>query len=465
MSVIDDPSINYDAVVANVSKYKMYRVNPLGGTSATQNATAGVDTYYTIPPNSINLGRLSVNLEAVIPATTGQFTAFHTRPGVFFSRMRLQAADGTVIHDVQNTNVLAQVVTPLVTKLPDFLGRDGMRAGADIAAVTALNTGRSIWQKSRATLAEGDAVVDTETQGVNGTRVAAGVVSPSYNPYDEPQYITASGDNASLAFKCTVDLKDCFPHTLLSYDKSIYWGQNLILILTLAPSAQCGWTYDDTTDWATGYAALAKDVPFTNMYLNVPVEQNEQIDARLKQAVIAQGGLEITYPTVSSIQQYTSAATNSSISVPLSASFGRRLLCVYHTKHHGTSSGKFMYDNSNLTQSKIVSYRTQLDGIPLQNQELICAANDDYDLMKPLFHNSVIQSRNEFIYNQVHIESWRSGKCSDWLERDAEIQGLPLDLNHDYQLAATTVSAAYNNYTFVVTQRDMRITPLGVSVF
>jgi hypothetical protein len=111
-----------------------------------------------------------------------------------------------------------------------------------------------------------------------------------------------------------------------------------------------------------------------------------------------------------------------------------------------------------------------LDNERSQEYNLNTATYDDYLLLRDKLKGSVIQSSDMFYHNWVWIEDW-TGFVDKTIE-PRNIQnietGLDLTTERKWDFYALQVNngtaAAYNTYTFAVTQKMLTVTSSGITV-
>lgn len=141
-------------------------------------------------------------------------------------------------------------------------------------------------------------------------------------------------------------------------------------------------------------------------------------------------------------------------------------MSVYHVVSDTVATGPDAVNISNVgaTADKVASFQSSLDNVNLQEFRPACNNGEDYVLLKPILEGSVIQSGDVYKYNKIWCDTWRSGRMCDYADMDSKMimDGLSLDSERIYNMELTTASAAYRQYTFFVTQRELTVSPDGL---
>lgn len=454
--------IDYSLQKSEHGAYKISRVLPLNGSTATLAASSTTEVLLEIPNKVCNLSKsaFEFQLQVAEPTTTSAITRLHCR-GLPFDRVSAYTREGVYLCDVNNCDQYTAALNPYLTKLSDLVGADDSRGGATAAAALAAGKGDNMFASNVA--------VPTATPGLangpNGTRVtAAGAAgAPDKGTTEQCYFFQGVARDGAAAGQINVSYSvplSAIHHSILSLNKDVFFNQAIVLRIQFAPTNRLGWAAPSATDIATSAENIANAVTVSGMRLALAVETNPKIvDAMVSQ--VKSQGMSMLMPYVYSYLYSSPSGTSSAVQQRINRGHGKRLLAVYHTVCNTTSTGRLARDQSNVGNAKIVSYHTDLDNMRMQDSELLCAQCDDYALHKDLVKGSAIQSADIYDYSKVHVDSWRSGAMCEWKERDDIQDGVSLDSERIWAIQLETASAAFRQFTNVVVQRELRIEPSG----
>lgn len=242
-------------------------------------------------------------------------------------------------------------------------------------------------------------------------------------------------------------------------------------------------------------AAQATNTSLSNLTLWLPINRDPDVQQSL-QAHIDQGKMKIPIPFVwTSNQAFPAVASaagalpstgSQNVTLKINSSHGKRLKKIYYTLLNADGSGalsNLQYDISNLGYTsnggqnvgvnalsngyKVQQFQTFIDNKPLQDYIVNCTTGDHYTLQMPYLKGSVILNSNMYDYNFCWIE--RFDNLLSPLEKplqsppdDNLVSGLDLSVEHKYDFnSVCNQYFALTHYAFVVTQRDLHITPQG----
>ena len=153
---------------------------------------------------------------------------------------------------------------------------------------------------------------------------------------------------------------------------------------------------------------------------------------------------------------------------------GATLLKVYHGVYNTTEALNTIYDHTNVDPTtkvagaKVTSFYTQLNNSRLQEYNLTSASGDEWTQLKDSLAGSSILSSNMYYYNWFWRESFEHVRPIMNLpmkpDSDNLIKGLPLDTEQKIDIFLTTPNAAYNHYSFGITQKLLSISNEGILI-
>ncbi len=470
-------SIDYSATKSNHGDYAYSMVFPLSSPSVTLiNST--VQTQFEIPNRVYNLNRslLTFRLQVNEPTGgTGYWNHLNCDAMSFLDNMSIVSREGVMIAGINNVNDYTGAVGSYLTKMDEFLEKDAaIGSSTSMALAKTLDKGSFLFRSDDA----GDAT-PTINLGPNGTRIGAGVgttapVAEAANiSYTEPTYFKQCKEgNGAAQGACycnfAIPLKD-FYHTICSDDQDLYFNQSIVLNLFWANIAKLGWVGTSATAIETGAGQLTGDITVSDIRLLLACEQNPDLINDIVTLVNKQG-MSIPIPYVHSYLYSSPVSTASTMQQKVNLSHGRRMLNYYSfVANNNTSNGLYNYDISNNnpaadgTMAKVLTTDAFIGSQNLFQFTLQENNNDLYDLMRPLLKGSVIQSSNHFRHKRLYCQSFRDGPMVNWLENDGSmIDGKSLETEQNIVINQTTQSAAYRNFLYIITQRQLNIMPNGI---
>ena len=285
-----------------------------------------------------------------------------------------------------------------------------------------------------------------------------------------------------------------FKNTLLAVDKDLYFNEVMLLRLVWNPVARVAFASSaplaaqtaqnnaiiytagvpspaDTTGATVPKAAGATVI--NNLQMLLAIEENLMIANDIKTKVLSPGGLSLLTPFIYTSKISLNAATLQTITLRYNWVHGATLLKVYHGVYNTTEALNTIYDHSNvnpnkLAGTKVTSFYTQLNNSRLQEFDLTSASGDEWTQLKDSLAGSSILSSNMYYYKWFWRENFEHvHPIMDLpMKPDAEnlIKGLSLDTEQKIDIFLTTPNAAYNHYSFGITQKLLSISSEGVMV-
>jgi hypothetical protein len=131
-------------------------------------------------------------------------------------------------------------------------------------------------------------------------------------------------------------------------------------------------------------------------------------------------------------------------------------------------------DHDNRNGAKILSYMTQLDSVNRQQFTIDCQEEkwDDWNMHRRLMRDTVIQNRDIYQYNWVHIEDFSDLSVSLDLPKENLFSGIPITGPHGSERIWTISGLippaggglAFQHYTFIVTYKTLIVGPGRIEV-
>lgn len=516
-------TIDYTKKSALHSSYRWMRLNPVGsgGGSITLSTTATTIVNFEIPANVINLSKSKLCFDSLFAA--GGAGLVHVVDGLGFSqfdRIQLSTRSGVILASADNMTQFAHIISKLKNKFSSLADNTVGSTAIDTTTATSSlhpfsdisknNTGSSgsfrgtslvvpISSISAGVPAADTIYIPTLLNHRSAYRVDGTLMS---TPFLEPlSIISQDAANTALAVSWQMELggvKD----TILEVNKSLWFGDNLILTLQWNPTtkfsglANAGVLPVSTTGLSGAVVAGVVGTQFTNasgattaalpatspvnatpnqqpltaqqngavaqsfqqtlsnIFLYVPIETDPVIVSQLMNKVNTDG-FTLTVPYVYSTKtSVTSAATSFSMQQRVTRGYGQRLLRCYSAMFNGAST------LAGLTHSDalISSYNTSLDGIRLQDFPLRVADSTHWLVNEPLIRDSCYLTLEQFKNQAFHCDSWTGKAVAQ--EDDTVDNGLSLDADKTYGISYDTITAAVatqQHYLWFVVQRTLSI--------
>jgi hypothetical protein len=515
------------------SSYRWIKLTPVGGSgqSATLSTTSATIVNFEIPNNVMNLSQSKLAFDMLIAAsaTAANATAVDALGLSLFDRITLSTRSGVVLANCDNMGQFAHLISKLKNKVLTLADNPAAQTcNQKVFGTGILTTASTTYPQSNAvnTAANSGKLkpytdicksnglplnLSTRSLNVNGANAAAlgASVSTSHTsnilrfdgsfistPLLEPlSFITqnsmaGAGLDLALSYQLPLgSIKD----TLLEINKSLYFGDNLILSLSFNPATKFSWTFPASTDTIAGsitagaagacvitaptsigtslvpYPATAADrsPSLSNLALYVAVETDPVISSQLINRVNTEG-FTMTVPFVYCTKSPVTIATASGNVAPTTGSFsmqqritrgyGQRLLrcytAIFNTESvaAGNQCGiagasailpkTISGDGAMLgvavqaftvnqhTDTLLSSYNTSLDGVRLQDFSLSAEDSTHWLVNEPYLRGSCILNIEQYKNQTVHIDSWTGRPVCE--EDDTVDNGLSLDADKTY---------------------------------
>ena len=415
----------------------------------TITTSGGQESLIEIPSNTFNFAKSKLRFTTQPEAKSAEALNVHwqylqTLP---IRQLQIYRRTGTYLCDINNLENYVNMVVPCNTDLQDFLSNDVMKDNDGMG---------NSFRRSNGALSD-------NAFGTMAIRYDADASNASVS-YTEPSYCQVgsavnTADTPILNYEISGDmLKD----TLCSLDKSIYFGEVLVMRIVWAPSTKMLWESKSVTNPASTPVIESKGISLSNLAFYLAVEQNKEVAQSLRAKVMSGEGMSMVIPYVHAFKQNLTS-TSQNVSLRFNRGHGERLVRVYHSLYHNTESANTAFNNSNVADAKITEFYTVLDNERLQNFNIDTSAHDDWMIARPLVEGSVLQSNNQYKYKFVWIDDFTA--CTPIRECDLFGSRIGLDLNVEkkWDFNAITANAGHNHYSFGICQRRLSITKDGIT--
>lgn len=487
--VTTSTELDFRPKVLEHSQYRWSRLVPItGGQTVTLQPSTTTECSFEIPTKVLNLARTRLEFNVNIPASAGTGTAYsiHSCGVAPIDRLSLYTRNGVFLCDLNNFNVATNMLYPYTTSRDDLMNKRQVAEAISGAPPALPPTCTSGLQMS---YADSTALLLAAAAGAsqfpdNGLR---GNWYPGYNnangsePFVEHRYLINNNGNPThqqdLNLRYRIEFED-IPHNILSLDKSIYFGEILVLRVQWAPLSRIGITYlvAGHPGATTTTAILSTTSVVNDLTCYLAVETNRQV-AESVIRYTASSGMRLLVPYLYTFKYTNPASTSVAVQQRLNRGHGRALLKVYHALYNSTESGRLAYDHHNSEHGgfpgkRVVDVYTMLDNDRLQEITMSCSRYDDYTMIKPLIHESCVFTPKIYAANWLWVDDWTGRKTCEWKKTDTADCGLSLDQERLWTIQLTVGAAAgasqnagvYNHYTLFVTQKLLTVTPTQITM-
>ena len=419
MEVKRNETIEYRPTLVADSEYKMTRlVQQSGGDSVPINASNNSATI-ELPAVCMNLAQSYLNFDIAVPVhttLTAYSWAYRDTPPI--SRLELFTRSGKYLCDISNFSNIYQAFGQRTKKIESFHGSDNA-----LVVKTGLN----------------DMKVQKLARGGDGTTAAPVLVN----------------------FR--IPGSELF-NTVLSLDKSLYFGEVLQLRITFQPKDAIGfWSTGiaPNTGLPTGATVATGNITLTGLNYFLAQEQNPRVVNDLVQTVSTEG-MTVVVPFVHSYKT-TATAADTAVSIRLSRGHGQSVERIYTIPINGAEELETRYVAD---AGALVSFYSLLNSRRLQEFDVICGTTKDYGWLRAHEKKDRVVSLSE-ADNDTRNFAWSDSWC-DHLEcaKDQKLGGLDLSVEQKYDIyfkaAATATTTKY--YSAVVCQKMLSMGPAGVDI-
>lgn len=469
--------------------------------------TSQTDVVFIIPGGSVmNLGKSRFTLGYQIAATgaANSKNFLHSAPPIY--RVTLTTAHNQTLVDISNYRVYQKAVIPAVVTKDEFKAMStvayGITAGANAPFALAKF---GPWISS----AVGPPVQDASALSgllkvpgagplVPGMYAAympsAAVNSTSYpgtficdTVIDAPQLFVGS-DAANIAggdaYTWDCQLQHLFPHTVLQTLQDLYFGEDLMLKLTLHGLNEIGFKATNATTFAGAAAFAANAVTVTQNSCNlwIAVQQNEEI-AKNVQSQVQTSGMQLGMQQVVTFQnanQLLANAQSYSQINALTSGYGRAVLRCYTVATQDDSltyaANAFNIQYPVLQAAPLAipagqcdkwdTYQSFVNQTPTSDYPL--STRDVYDRQFDLLKNTCLSNQQTWqAVSSVVIEDWSGLPSGEALRMVTPEGGLSLlsQINHQINLnRLSSIGTKSTVWQFYIMARILRLSREGAMV-
>lgn len=272
---------------------------------------------------------------------------------------------------------------------------------------------------------------------------------------------TSSGDNQTQTVRWRISFEELY-HTAMSVDKSILFGETLLLRVTWAPSTHQAYQSDNVNPFQGTAADLTGNITMSRITLYLAQEQNPAVAAALQEQLNS-GGMSVLIPYPHTYKVNVPTGTAQNVSVRLNRAHGSSVERIYTYFKSGAEEKDTRFDAKTGDFSSLYAL---LNSRRLSEFDYkIDAPNSDIDwLLRDRYRGLAVNADNE---NKDNNLTWEDSWCSGLECARKQIQaGLSLEgAEIKYELFVTlNNSQPTNYYQSVICQKQCMISSAGISV-
>lgn len=466
--------------------YSTVRVPPINNGSATQTVAPGssLEVNFLITPKVINLAQTTLYYQLLVAnQIDNAYSVLHNTSFGEIQSISLAPESGRVIADVPEARNYLRMIGLITKPMDDFMTSvpdDGLNPSGTLVA-------------NNITAAPAQYVALGAT---GGTAVPASV------NYNEVKHLTFSSTRGVAAAVTTISKTrkiklGLFKGTLFALDKDIYFPQNMVLKVVFSLQ-KVGWACVEATANAAASAAALQAQPFllaseltvgmtmSNMNLLLQTETRPDIIEQV-QAYYKQSGVRIPIEFLKLFKTSQSGSQHNP-QMNISSADGQAIRRIITSPFAQLETKNYALDNSNITdsagvgaQGKLISYRTVVDGDPVQRNDVSCIQpnlaganvvqypNDDWELNRKFFKKSAVQDQAGYYKSWFHMDDFLGQPDLNAIDAYS-VGGLKTDKPHKYEIVAQVAkdsAAAFltlNWYMYAIMSRELVFGDTSVDV-
>ena len=459
-SVPRPDNLNYKAVQMNNGRYRTRKI-PINNvqTPITIDPVSTSMVEFKLPANQVwNTSRSTIDysIDIPVPVTAGQSNWTFEDTFEICGAIQFCNASGVYLTDLQNANMYVSVARKIDISQDDFEGGD-YTSGLYKSPAQSSNY-----------------FPPTANPGVaTNVYFAAAAATNKALTAVEPQY--ARGFTVSTASTITRSIPlSCFTQTALGMDRDYVFSEDMFVRIQIAPVPKLGFCGTDAGNPTFGAVlSAATPVKIQTMCLQLAMQVDPVVVASVQEK-FQSGKMSYVIPFAYGWKQGAASNTVSSFQVSLNNQYGNRLKRMLYTAVYGTETGVNAYDHCNMNGTKVASYQTYLDSVPLQDSVISCkqpvsgsVGMDDWRENKMLVRGSAIENSAAYYFNWFHCDSFSQPKRDKVLLPSENIlEGLDLTFPRQWTITATipVIAAGITHYVWGTFIRYVQATPQGTFV-
>lgn len=446
---------DYSKKIVSAPKYSFSKLLPQSGSQSVSVLTSGgSEAVFEIPVGVYNLSEsyLTFTIAAAQDLNT-KYSYAYLNALTPISQIQAMTRGGVYLADINNVQNFTNLTVPVLTELNEFLTFP--------TGYNAVGMHQMFQPSNQLRTATAVSVMAIRPENADASK-----------SYTEMKYIenSAVGNNAAqgdIVWTVKIPLS-LIKHSIFSLDKDLPFKEIINLRIVFGSSAKVYFTGDSQTNPSSAPVAATEACPITNLTLFAAKQENEAISNGLMNQARSKEGMSILMDWVWGNKTSISTSTSHSVTVKPSRAQGQRLKRIYHAVYDNTESANTAYDHNQYGDDKVKEYYTILNNNREQPFNIDTSNYDDYMIHAQKLKGSCLSDQNIFQYNGMHISDFCNSAKPLWLQEKEDqnvIQGLSLDQDITWSyFASSTTSAAYQDYTFVITQRELILNDQGIFV-
>ena len=454
-----NPVTDYSKKIYSGPSYRVSKIVPISsGQTAQLPQSSTANVQFEIPTAVVNLAKSKLFFDITIPALGVTYPWIYADPLALIDRIQLSTRSGVSLVDIQGVNNFSTMVTPLMTSNTELYQRSvGGLTHAGLTPVTNYGTGSTATDSQQCPVQGIQMYNGLATQNYRFDDVAATASSAEVS-YSEQRYLfgnVTAGGACCLSYQLNLEVLE---HSILGLNKDLYFNENIVLSITFAPSSKFAWTTLVAVP-ATLPLAIANALQVTNLSLYLMIETNTNIINGLRDKVLSPEGFNILCPFVYS-QKINSGASPSSSSIfqRFNRGHGRSILRTYWSLFNGLESANTTLDRSNVNLSKVLTYRSTINNMNVQEFPIDCGRSEDWLINSDILDGSSILSIDQYKYQFTHVDDFTSMRPMCFADDTMECgKSLDQEVTYGVYVNHPTNTTSYNHYLFTVVQRELRI--------
>jgi hypothetical protein len=258
---------------------------------------------------------------------------------------------------------------------------------------------------------------------------------------------------AACYVKCKLNFKDMVG-TFLSMNKMYYNASGLVLRLTWAPANKVCF-YDTAVDTtSTGAAEVKSGLALSEIQVNLATSADAILNSTIKSHYLQ--GAQMCVPKVKIYSRPIGSVSSADTQINLNASEFSRLLRIYNSVFLTNDSLNLV--NNSFVDDVLNTYRTSLNGNPLQNTDVRLKTHGDDLLYNSMFYEKSMAAKSTIRYTRCwsHVDNFAGNKYSiDCQHLDFSWDGIGLNHNFNYNFNVIDKSGDSTNVVQIVVGQKM----------
>ena len=456
----------------DASFYQYRRLTPETDPVLALNGTC-ISEFEITPGQVFNLSRsfLEADITFLAPAA-GLRNVAHTGFCAMIDQIEYLDAAGKQLVWLQAPQYYTKVVWPACTSQADFLSNSIPNNSADDA--TSLGIKTTLLNRSNVVptaLNGGGVNIDTNAIFNNGAIALL-------ESFTGVQHGIVGAVATALFVRIQMPLSQLYG-TLFSCNKDLFFGQTTTIRITWNQAIKMGYTIIDTAGVTQNTVANLTLLPTISQTRIRLAQQANPISAENIRQTMNTQGINLCIPfvwTYKYVLAGAGAGITQSFVRKINKNHGQRLLRVwtaqFNSQADSGAAGAGFYtnycQNENFNNDLFSEVYAQLDGVNLQENNLINANGEVYEYIQPKIDGSVGGSMGQYLSSAYMLNDFCPWKTIDFAKGDTNVAGLSLAEEREYAInfKSNAIGGEGSNlfYMFVVCQRVLSITKMGVTL-